>query len=349
MPLIITDLAMGRVDRSRPVLLRAHVPARLSARGGAAKWAVNPIPIYTRSECVNSTASGCAERNSDLNVDAAVKAWNICIALIQEANPVIRKQLLVHLRQLIDCLLSIPVVKIDDTEDEDDEEEDEFGRTVERFTAAEKAQMVLVGSLKQQFYLAMVDVYAQKQWEKASTIVLEAFQHVPISLQKPLWKWRVIVMSKRGKSVLDGLQKLKESNPNLQARIYAILARSAAYPKQQLEAYKKTVEILNESIESVDYLLETCQWMSSASIPKSEIAELLSSVLDTIYEIEEVEFDPDDDFDADLQSETYSRSSSRNREFEAGSVGGKRAPKSIGGSNQVPEGVLKVLAKVALY
>ena len=268
--------------------------------------------------------------NQDLIVDSAVKAWNVCIALISETDPGIRKQLLVFIRQLIDCLLTITTV----LPDEDDEDEDEEGHgNSSSATAAEKAQVALVGSLKQQFYLAMIDVYAQeKQWEKASPVVLEAFQYVPSPLQKPLWKWRVIVMSKRGKSVLDAVQKLKESNPALQARIYAILARSAAYPKQQLEAYRKTVEILNESVERVDYLLETCQWMASASLPRSEIETLLHSVLDSLYEIEELELDPDDDMDNDLMSETYSRSSSRNSKSKPGSTGGKRTPGSKGGS-----------------
>ena len=36
----------------------------------------------------------------------------------------------------------------------------------------------------------------------ASRLVMEAFKHVPVSLQKPLWRLRVGIMSKQGKNVL---------------------------------------------------------------------------------------------------------------------------------------------------
>lgn len=36
----------------------------------------------------------------------------------------------------------------------------------------------------------------------ASRLVMEAFKHVPIPLQKPLWRLRVSIMSKQGKNVL---------------------------------------------------------------------------------------------------------------------------------------------------
>ena len=52
-------------------------------------------------------------------------------------------------------------------------------------------------------------------------------------------------MSKKGKSVLDGLQKLKEDDPKLQAQVFAILARASTDSRQQLEAYMKAVEILD--------------------------------------------------------------------------------------------------------
>ena len=49
-------------------------------------------------------------------------------------------------------------------------------------------------------------------------------------------------MSKRGKSVLDGLQKLKENNPRLQANVMGILARASADQKLQLESYMKAID-----------------------------------------------------------------------------------------------------------
>ena len=194
-------------------------------------------------------------KKEELVVAAATNAWNVSIPLVEVSE--VRSNLTNLQRQVLDALLNCG----------DDNEQ--------------------AAQLKQQYYLAMIDEQAQdRQWDAATKIVFEAFDNVPSALLKPLWRWRVIVVSKKGKSVLDALQKLKEGDPSLQARVYATLARSASVPKQQLEAYSKTMEILNEDLERVDYMLETAQWMSSAGVPRPDINQLLLTVLDALYEIE---------------------------------------------------------------
>lgn len=220
----------------------------------------------------------------DLLTTASTAAWNITIKLIDTvvttpqgpADAPLTVPFFNALRRVIDSLLTIKInMNASDEEDADDNDEEQVSDGAES-RPEETLLLKRIGELRQQLYLGLIDVYCQcKQWEKASVLVMEAFQNVPVSLQKPLWRWRVMVMSKRGKSVLDGLQKLKENNPVLQARVYAILARSASIPKQQLEAYKKTFEILQEDIQRVDYLLEMCQWLASASVPKQEILPVL--------------------------------------------------------------------------
>jgi hypothetical protein len=39
---------------------------------------------------------------------------------------------------------------------------------------------------------------------------------VPLKLARPLWQWRVVFLSRLGRSALDGLAKMKESDPLLQ-------------------------------------------------------------------------------------------------------------------------------------
>lgn len=139
--------------------------------------------------------------------------------------------------------------------------------------------------LRQQFYLAMIDGYAQEYlWDQALKVVMEAFESIPAKMQKPLRKWRVVATSKKGKDVMEGLQKLKESNNSLQARVMGVLARASTNPKLQLEAYGKAIDILKSDMERVDYLLETAQWMSSAGVPRIEIFEVLQTALDALYE-----------------------------------------------------------------
>jgi hypothetical protein len=101
-----------------------------------------------------------------------------------------------------------------------------------------------VDKLRQQFYLAMIEGYANvHDWDLALKTVLEAFNFVSTALQKPLWQWRVITLSKKGKNVLDGIQKLKEGDPSLQAQVFGILARASSNTQQQQESYQKAIEV----------------------------------------------------------------------------------------------------------
>jgi hypothetical protein len=192
----------------------------------------------------------------ELLVEAAVSAWNASMHLID--SPGVRHSLQLLQRQVLESLLTV------------------------------REENMEAAALKQQFYVALIECISfDGDWDAALEVVLEAFENVPAKLQKPLWKWRVVALSKKGKNVLDGIQKLKEGDPSLQARVYGILARASADPKQQLEAYRKTIEILGEDIERVDYELETAQWMASAGVPRIEIVEVVQGALDCLYEVED--------------------------------------------------------------
>ena len=148
--------------------------------------------------------------------------------------------------------------------------------------------------LLQQYYMAVIARLCDtSQWSKASKAITEAFLNVPVALQKPLWRLRVVALSKQGKNVLDGIQKMISGggakDPSLQARVYAILARASSLPKQQLDAYRKTIELLTESdsIERVDYVLETVTWMSAYGLPRHTMEEMLCAALDVFYEIDD--------------------------------------------------------------
>ena len=146
--------------------------------------------------------------------------------------------------------------------------------------------------LLQQMYVSMVtQLLDSEEWTKASKLVMEAFQHVPAALQKSLWKLRVIIMSKQGKNVLDGIQKMIAGDGKrdlaLQARVYSILARASSTGRQQLDAYRKTIELLEGDPGRVGYILETAQWMSSYGLSRSVLSDMLLSALDALYEIEE--------------------------------------------------------------
>eukprot|EP01041_Mallomonas_annulata_P001674 gene1674-3234_t len=219
----------------------------------------------------------------DLILAAAKRAWDISSALISVSVPTIRTSLYHLQKQIVDIICNC---------------HDE-----------------LAGLLLQQFYMAIIEVQIQEyKWDVAMQSVLEAFERVPQPLQKPLWKWRVIVLSKKGKNVLDGLQKLKETDASLQARVYAIVARSASKPKQQLEAYYKAIHLLNDNLNRLEYMLEMSQWICSNGLPKVEAYDLLQGCIDAIYEVQDridnsTAIDDDNDDNASRNGSTYSSQS----------------------------------------
>jgi hypothetical protein len=51
-----------------------------------------------------------------------------------------------------------------------------------------------------------------------------------------------------------------------QYKVYGVLARSSSNSKQQLDAYLKTMEILKDDPERVDYALEIAQVLKLGSV-----------------------------------------------------------------------------------
>jgi hypothetical protein len=84
-PLIITDLAMGRVtDRVPSYWERMFLPDYLR-EAVAKKWNIQPIPIYVRSECRGSTVPGCVERGAPYQPPTSGRIWFVLIALLLTA------------------------------------------------------------------------------------------------------------------------------------------------------------------------------------------------------------------------------------------------------------------------
>jgi hypothetical protein len=246
----------------------------------------NELRLVALSHLMIATNYGVRAKNEALVVAAASNAWNTTIPLVD--FPELRKRLFDLQRVIVNNLLQCkgPVV----------------------------IKQVMV--LRQQFYLAMIEGCANIfDWDGALKLVLEAFDCVSSELQKPLWQWRVISMSKKGKNVLDGLQKLKESDPSLQAQVFIILARSSNNPKQQLESYMRAVEILREDMERVDYMLEVAQWMATTGIPRADIREMLLSAMDALYEVEERCMPEVADLDEDEAEEQLAHGGSSQREY----------------------------------
>ena len=107
---------------------------------------------------------------------------------------------------------------------------------------------------------------------------------MPTSLQRPLWQWRVVFMSKLGKSVLDGTAKMKESAAVL-AMWATTLARAATDRRQQLSAFSKAIDTPEGHFERVDYVVELAEWLLAHQSPKRDAADALASALDVYPDV----------------------------------------------------------------
>lgn len=275
--------------------------SRIIQPDGQEKELQNELRLAALRHFTLACQFGERSEKEDLIVAAAGNAWNISFELVNDSNS--RNSLLTLQRQIVGHLL-----------------------TCKTNPAS--------ANIRLQFYLAMIDEYAQDyKWEQASEVVMEAFENVPGNLQKPLWQWRIVVMSKRGKNVLDAIQKLKEGDVSLQARVYAILARSSSNPKQQADAYFRAVDLLKIDTRRTSYILEACQWMASSGFPKKAIYSVLVGALDVVYELEDKLADEEEEptDDDDTSSKADSRKSSAKSTVRSSTARSSRPPGSASG------------------
>jgi len=140
-------------------------------------------------------------------------------------------------------------------------------------------------------YILLFECYTDAEdWNGGLAAVNEAFMSIPASFQRPLWQRRVVFMSKLGKGVLDGMQKMKESDPVLQARIWVILARSASSTKQQMSAYIQAISSLEGKFERLEYCIEMAEWMIQTGLSKKDYTDVLMSAVDSFMAVEEAAF-----------------------------------------------------------
>lgn len=137
-------------------------------------------------------------------------------------------------------------------------------------------------------YLALIaGLIAQKYYDEGLKVIMHAFEKLDSEFQKELWPGRVICMSKKGMNVLDGLQKLKESDPVLQAQVLVLFARSSKVLASKLSGYQQALEVLDNRIERVDYLVELAEVLSASGFARPDITAILQEGFSVLCGIEE--------------------------------------------------------------
>lgn len=190
--------------------------------------------------------------NAALVIDAAKVMWNATLSMMN--SDVTRRLLFKPLRSMLDELANVG-----------DTSELEFRVTL---------------------YCLLFEIYFdEERWHDGIESVEEAFQQIPQALQKPLWKYRVIFMSKLGKSVQEGLSKMKESDNALQAKVWATVARSSTDLGAQFMAYSNALETLSGDFQRVDFLIEFGEWFLSNNFPLKDVLDVLHLAMDILVQI----------------------------------------------------------------
>ncbi|CAD7927130.1 unnamed protein product [Amoebophrya sp. A120] len=181
-------------------------------------------------------------------------------------------------------------------------------------------------------YSSAYSVYAQdlQDWAKIQLVLNAAFKIVPPEFQRKLWALRMVALSKQGKNVQVAMGKMKESQATAQANIWIILAHSAVKPQEQLDAYKKAIDILQKASQYsvVDVQLELADWLSARG---DELAayEIARHAADLLLDVEEDQAAEQLDDEAAMTGSQVSSRRSRSKgpksSKKPGSVGSKRS------------------------
>jgi len=152
-------------------------------------------------------------------------------------------------------------------------------------------------------YRALFDCYADTgQWDSIHEMLSEAFPVIPASCQRRLWALRMLALSAQGKNVVVAMGKMKESQAKAQANIWLVLAGASSKPVDQLSAFVKAIEILQnaEQPDVVEVRLQFADWLLRNHFHTADAREQLAAAADMLLEIEEDSEDEEEDVGDDL-------------------------------------------------
>ena len=136
------------------------------------------------------------------------------------------------------------------------------------------------------------------------------FELIPKNLQKSIWEAKMIFMSKQGKSELQAISNMKESDASLQAKLWLRLARASNITNKQFYFYTKAIEILKkeDSVEIVEVYIEFSELLLRIGRDREIIEENLLTAADKLIDKErEEDEDEDNEIEDDEKAQTIFR------------------------------------------
>jgi hypothetical protein len=85
-------------------------------------------------------------------------------------------------------------------------------------------------------------------------------------------------LSKLGKNVAEGINKMKSSDPSMQARAWLTLADSSTNEHDTLSAYLSSIDITTGTLYAVECLLAFSTFLYRNGYPRSDVVLYVKSL-----------------------------------------------------------------------
>ena len=135
----------------------------------------------------------------------------------------------------------------------------------------------------------LVDISA---WADGVKHVEAAFRVLPSTEHRPLWEYKVMFLSVMGQSVNEEMNKIKEYDEEMQAKVWASLAAQASVPLDAMKAHQQAIRVLEKQPWlKVDFMIDFAEWLYTSGQPAADGEDVLLSALDILLEMDRASSD----------------------------------------------------------
>nr|KAG5695793.1 hypothetical protein BaRGS_013391 [Batillaria attramentaria] len=147
-------------------------------------------------------------------------------------------------------------------------------------------------TLRASMYGVLFQSYAdQGEWELALEAMDQAVTDMPRTKHRLLiFKHRVMVKAKLGRSVHMDIAKFKDESEDYVAHMWRRVALSSKELCEQLSSYQNAIESLNSAsneFQKVEYLLEFGQWLYANEFPLQDVLDQIEWAVDILLNVQD--------------------------------------------------------------
>lgn len=245
---------------------------------------------YARRKAMGSFLTSAQYANTAGNHELVMAAckhwWNVCLPLMSSSieRELLRQPLskLLHYITSTSTKLKLAI--------EQKKQVEASSKAMLLTTETEKAPGEEDGDniLRAAMYGILFQTYTDKErWEEALTCMDQAIQHMPRTKHRlPIFKNRIMVKAKLGRSVFGDIAKFREESEEYVAHMWHRVALSSHESLQQLSSYQKAIESLHEEENlwvKFEYLAELSTWLYCNEYTINDAVNVLEWAADILF------------------------------------------------------------------